>query len=77
MAWTLRNRQTGYDNIAKGSATGRELTIRGTSQTSGLYGETLGGGSNIGSGTSWHTSGQQDNRFSGQTTFGAEHLTSL
>ena len=73
MSWTLRGRTTAYDNIAKGSTAGRERTIRGTSLTT----ELIGAGSNILKGTSYHTSGQAENRFKGQTTFGGgEHLTS-
>ena len=34
MAYNLRSRRVAYDNIASGSATGRELTITGVSGTS-------------------------------------------
>ena len=34
MAYTLRGRRVRYDNIAAGSATGRELTITGVSGVS-------------------------------------------
>ena len=72
--WTLRNRLTAYDNIAVGSATGKERTIAGNAGSS----EVLGGTENLrcvsettaGTGTSWHTSGPADNIYSGQTTFG-------
>lgn len=62
MSWILRGRVTAYDNIAAGSATGRER-VKGTNTTEPLTRD------NVGSGTSEHTSGPMENRFSGQTSY--------
>lgn len=88
MSVVIRGRVTAYDNIANGSATGKERVITGTSlKTSGALDNVavgssgcLMGADNILSGSSEHTTGAAENLFVGQTSWSStwnDRLTSV
>ncbi len=64
----LRNRTVAYDNIAKGSATGQERT------KGNLTSEVYGAGTNLGVGTSWHTTDPAENMVPGTLTPAGENV---
>jgi hypothetical protein len=67
MTVTHRSRRTAYDNIAAGSATGKERTVRGDAGVTELYGGGYGTGSTDSIG--------KTNIKAGVTDFGPENMT--
>ena len=60
MAVTQRGRRTAYDNIASGSATGKERTVNGDAGVTELYGGGAGTGSTDSVGRNNLTPGTSD-----------------
>lgn len=70
MSVTLRGRTTAYDNIAAGSATGTERTIKASAPPT----QKVGGKDNIAVGQAFATANIEDNYVQGTATLAGENL---